>query len=86
MEHLASRRQCRVRHLDRAGVGNDELDRALENPRNSHPDLPQVFTVMTILDSDGAPSLSEFLDIFDAPVNIDLDDENVWPMPPQLVF
>jgi len=28
-----------------------------------------------------APTIDEYLDIFDVPLTIDLDSEQVWPMP-----
>ena len=31
-------------------------------------------------------TLEEFLDIYDAALDVDLDSENVWPMPPPLKF
>ncbi len=33
-----------------------------------------------------APTISEYLDIFAGPVNVDLDVESVWPMPAPLKF
>jgi len=39
-----------------------------------------------LLAADGAPTLAEFLDIFDTTLDIDLDSENVWPLPPPLKF
>jgi hypothetical protein len=28
-----------------------------------------------------APTIEEYLELFDAPISIDLDSERVWPMP-----
>ncbi len=33
-----------------------------------------------------APTLNEYLEIFDAPINVDLDSEQVWPLPPPLQY
>ena len=33
-----------------------------------------------------APTIAEFLDIFDSPVSVDLDSEQVWPMPASFKF
>lgn len=33
-----------------------------------------------------APTIEEYLDIFNGPVNVDLDSESVWPMPVPLKF
>ena len=35
---------------------------------------------------DGPPTVSEFLDVYDAALDVDLDSENVWPPPPPLRF
>lgn len=30
-----------------------------------------------------APTIDEYLELFDEPVNVDLDSERVWPMQPR---
>lgn len=33
-----------------------------------------------------APTLEEFMDIFNGPINVDLESEQAWPMAPALAF
>jgi hypothetical protein len=51
-----------------------------------HDDLPAPESLLSLVSAEDAPTLPEFLDIFDAPVNLDLDSERVWPMPPALKY
>lgn len=44
-------------------------------------DAPSTETLLSLVPAEDAPTLQEFLDIFDTPVNVDLDSEKVWPMP-----
>jgi hypothetical protein len=46
----------------------------------------RLYIMGILLAADGAPTLAEFLDIFDTTLDIDLDSENVWPLPPPLKF
>ena len=64
----------------------EELAFGIEAVRTSLPDLPTVDSVVGVVMSHVAPTVSEFLDIFDSPVDIDLESDNVWPMPAPLVF
>mmetsp|Transcript_5862 Transcript_5862/g.6717 ORF Transcript_5862/g.6717 Transcript_5862/m.6717 type:complete len:237 (+) Transcript_5862:394-1104(+) len=69
------------------GLGARELDAALESLRSAYPDLPTAVPIIGLcLAEDGPPTLEEFLDIYDRPVDIDLESENVWPMPIPLTF
>mmetsp|Transcript_46010 Transcript_46010/g.73648 ORF Transcript_46010/g.73648 Transcript_46010/m.73648 type:complete len:257 (-) Transcript_46010:327-1097(-) len=68
-------------------MGRGETGQALHNLMGAFPELPMMQSLMGLLVSeDGAPTLGEFLDIYDAALDIDLDSENVWPMPPPLKF
>ena len=64
----------------------EELAFGIEAVRTSLPDLPTVDAVVGVVQSHVAPTVPEFLDIFDSPVDIDLESDNVWPMPAPLVF
>lgn len=69
------------------GMGRGEKNQTLNNLTTSFPELPLMQSLMGLLKAqEGAPSLGEFLDIYDAALDIDLDSENVWPMPPPLKF
>ena len=48
------------------------------------PTMPQLMGLLRT--EEGAPTLEEFLDVYDAALDVDLDSENVWPMPPPLRF
>mmetsp|Transcript_12213 Transcript_12213/g.29523 ORF Transcript_12213/g.29523 Transcript_12213/m.29523 type:complete len:254 (+) Transcript_12213:211-972(+) len=69
------------------GMGRGETEQVLRNLTGAFPDLPVMQSLMgLLLAEDGAPTLAEFLDIYDAALDIDLDSENVWPLPPPLKF
>ncbi len=46
-----------------------------------HDDMPAPEVVLSLVPAEDAPTLEEYLDLFDAPINVDLDSERVWPMP-----
>ena len=51
------------------------------------PELPTLKQLMGLLKQpEGAPTLTEFLEVYDSPLDVDLDGENVWPMPSTLNF
>jgi hypothetical protein len=58
--------------------------RALEL-EDTFPTQQQLMGVLRNVD-DGPPTVSEFLDVYDAALDVDLDSENVWPPPPPLRF
>lgn len=58
--------------------------RALEL-EDAFPTQQQLMGVLRNVD-DGPPTVSEFLDVYDAALDVDLDSENVWPPPPPLRF
>ena len=58
--------------------------RALEL-EDAFPTQQQLMGVLRNVD-DGPPTVSEFLDVYDAALDVDLDSENVWPAPPPLRF
>lgn len=69
------------------GMGRGETNQTLSNLTGSFPELPLMQSLMGLLMAEeGAPTLGEFLDIYDAALDTDLDGENVWPVPPPLKF
>lgn len=54
---------------------------ALNNITTYWDGMPKVEQVLSLLTFVDAPLVTEFLDMFDGPVNIDLESERVWPMP-----
>ena len=58
--------------------------RALEL-EDAFPTQQQLMGVLRNVD-DGPPTVSEFLDVYDVALDVDLDSENVWPPPPPLRF
>ncbi|MDA9098053.1 hypothetical protein N9L76_03870 [bacterium] len=57
---------------------------ALE-PDDPFPTCQQLMGVLRNTEQ-GPPTLTEFLDVYHAPLDVDLDSENVWPAPPPLQF
>jgi hypothetical protein len=53
-------------------------------PDGPFPTLQHLMGVLR--NTEGPPTLGEFLDVYDAPLDVDLDSENVWPAPPLLRF
>ena len=64
----------------------EELAFGIEAVRSNLPDMPTVDSLLGVVLSGIAPTLPEFLEIYDSPVDIDLESDNVWPMPSPLVF
>ena len=58
--------------------------RALEL-EDAFPTQQQLMGVLRNVE-DGPQTVSEFLDVYDAALDVDLDSENVWPAPPPLRF
>ena len=48
---------------------------------DAFPTQQQLMGVLRNVD-DGPPTVSEFLDVYDAALDVDLDSENVWSPPP----
>ncbi|KAL6763879.1 hypothetical protein V8C86DRAFT_2483486 [Haematococcus lacustris] len=61
-----------------------ELKRRLAAMDQYCEDLPAPELLMSLVPAEDAPTVEEFLDIFDAPVTVELDSEKVWPMPSML--
>ncbi|GLC67795.1 hypothetical protein PLESTF_000608200 [Pleodorina starrii] len=63
-----------------------ETRRKLSAVESSFEEVPAQEVVLSLAPTEDAPTVSEYLDIFDAPVNVDLESEQVWPMPAQLRY
>ncbi|KAF5836805.1 hypothetical protein DUNSADRAFT_5384 [Dunaliella salina] len=63
------------------GLSEIELRRKLYALESFFDDVPAPELVLALVPAEDAPTLDEYLDIFDVPLSIDLDSEQVWPMP-----
>ena len=69
------------------GMSSGERELALKDISAVAPELPTLKQLMGLLKQpEGAPTLTEFLEVYDSPLDVDLDGENVWPMPSTLKF
>lgn len=58
-----------------------ELQTALGHVQTYWEGMPRADKVLCLLDCDVAPPLATYLDMFTAPVSLDLESERVWPAP-----
>ncbi|GFR39639.1 hypothetical protein Agub_g105 [Astrephomene gubernaculifera] len=65
---------------------DSDTRRKLNTVESSFEDVPAQELVLSLTPTEDAPTLAEYLDIFDSPVNVDLESEQVWPMPPPLKY
>ncbi|KXZ55256.1 hypothetical protein GPECTOR_3g395 [Gonium pectorale] len=65
---------------------DSETKRKLNSVESSFEDVPAQELVLSLTPTEDAPTIAEYLDIFDSPVNVDLESEQVWPMPPALKY
>jgi|UniRef100_A0A7S4FZ17 hypothetical protein len=64
-----------------------QIETYLAAVKNSHPDLlPTVAMMDGVLDSGFCLTLDEFLFLYNKPVDITLQSELVWPIPPPLKY
>ncbi|MEW5319878.1 MAG: hypothetical protein WDW38_010997 [Sanguina aurantia] len=68
------------------GLAEPALWKRLHSLEAFYEDVPSLELVLSMVASDEAPSIAEYLDIYDAPVNVDLDSELVWPMPAPIEY
>ena len=69
------------------GMSSGERELALKDISAVAPELPTLKQLMGLLKQpEGALTLTEFLEVYDSPLDVDLDGENVWPMPSTLKF
>ena len=67
-------------------LSKDEVSTYLKSLRSNFTDLPGPEHIIGLAGAAGAPPVLEYLEIVDGPIDIELDDEKVWPMPPLLAF
>ncbi|GIL91097.1 hypothetical protein Vretimale_9519 [Volvox reticuliferus] len=63
-----------------------ETRRKLSSVDSSLEDVPAQEVVLSLAPTEDAPTVTEYLEIFDSPVNVDLESEQVWPMPAPLKY
>jgi len=63
------------------GLPEEERKRRLSALSKHYEDMPAPELVLALVPAEDAPTFDEYLSIFDAPLNVDLDSEQVWPMP-----
>lgn len=68
------------------GPNDGDTRRRLQAFESAFDDVPPQELVLSLAPTEDAPTVSEFLDIFDSPINVDLESEQVWPMPPPLKY
>lgn len=65
----------------------DERRVALDALKNKHAEfVPRVEDILGLVESPDVISLDDFLRIFYSPVELSLDSELVWPIPPPLTY
>jgi electron transfer flavoprotein alpha/beta subunit len=69
-----------------ADMSQKELETALGSLETAFLELPAVVTVLGLVTHPNVPDLEEYLAIFDSPVDIDLDSEQIWPAPLPITF
>lgn len=72
--HVLHRGQCR-------SLKGQELQVALENITTYWEGMPKADNVLCLLASGMVVPVSAFLELFDTPVDLDLESEKVWPVP-----
>lgn len=58
-----------------------ELQVALENIATYWEGMPKAENVQSLYNSSMVVPVSAYLELFDTPVDLDLDSEKVWPVP-----
>mmetsp|Transcript_35174 Transcript_35174/g.80227 ORF Transcript_35174/g.80227 Transcript_35174/m.80227 type:complete len:234 (-) Transcript_35174:123-824(-) len=68
-------------------MGTDERRLALDALKNKFAEfVPRVEDVMGLIESPDVPTISQYLDIYYRPIELALDSELVWPLPPPLTY
>ena len=62
------------------------VDAALQSPALAFPELPSIKLLQSLLLAEGVPSSSDFLEIFDMTLDVNLDSERVWPVSETIAF
>jgi len=73
--------------LNDADLTHADISAALDNLRQRYADfIPSNERLKALTSVPGITTLEEYLDIFDAPIEVALDRELVWPPPPALEY
>lgn len=70
-----------AKHCPCRSLNAQELQVALENISTYWEGMPKPENVLCLLDSDMVVPVSAYLELFDTPIDLDLDSEKVWPVP-----
>ncbi|KAG1654587.1 hypothetical protein FOA52_008734 [Chlamydomonas sp. UWO 241] len=69
------------------GQPETEVRRRLESLESyMDMDVPAPEVLLSLTPAADAPTLAEYLDMFNGPVNVDFDSDMVWPMPAPLQY
>lgn len=63
------------------GLTEAEVKRRLNSLESHFESIPTPETILSLTPAEDAPTLDEYLSVFDAPVNVDLESEAVFPAP-----
>lgn len=75
------------KELTNQDLTHADISAALDTLRQRYADyIPTNERIKAIVALDGIPKLEEYMEIFDAPVDVDLESELVWPHPPSLKY
>jgi hypothetical protein len=68
------------------GQSETEVHRRLESLESYMDFVPAPEVLLSLTPAADAPTLAEYLDMFNGPVNVDFDSDMVWPMPAPLQY
>lgn len=73
--------------LTEADLTHADISAALDNLRQRYSEfLPSNDRIKKLCEMEGLTTLEEYLDLFDAPFDVPLESELVWPAPKSLVY
>jgi hypothetical protein len=61
-------------------AGEEKIETALKSLHTFATDIPRPELVMSVAVLEDAPTLAEYIEIYDAPLNLDVESELVWPV------
>ena len=66
-------------------MGSGDMSK-LDRWKEHFPDMPSNERVVQLVDVEEVPSLVDFLTIFDAPVDLTMESDRVWPPERAMVY
>jgi hypothetical protein len=54
---------------------------ALDNVVTYWEGMPKADSILNLLEIDIAPVITDYLDLFDGPIVVDIESDRVWPVP-----